>query len=208
VIQPIVEGHGDVEAVPVLLRRLRDEAGLFDLAVGTPIRRARPQLIHRETLSQAIDLARRQADCRSILIVFDGDDDCPRELAPRLQDWAAAASPRIPCAIVMAHREYEAWFLAAVESLRGHRGIRVDASPPSDPEALRGAKEALESVMIPGTSYYEKADQPALTARFDMAAAYRRSRSFRRMTRAFGSLAGAEGATLPTWPPRTWAAEP
>jgi hypothetical protein len=30
-IQPIVEGAGDVSAVPVLLRRLRDEAALYQV---------------------------------------------------------------------------------------------------------------------------------------------------------------------------------
>jgi hypothetical protein len=40
-IQPIVEGHGEVEAVPVLLRRLAAEAGGFDVQVATPRREVR-----------------------------------------------------------------------------------------------------------------------------------------------------------------------
>jgi hypothetical protein len=71
----------------------------------------------------------------------------------------------------MAHREYEAWFLAAVESLRGQRGIRADASSPDDPEYARGAREALEDLMIAGRGYHTTADQPALTAIFDFGAA-------------------------------------
>lgn len=207
-IQPIVEGHGEVEAVPVLLRRLRDEAGAFDLQVGGPIRRSRSQLTREEPVHQAIELARRQPHCDSILILLDGDEDCPRELAPRIQHWAEAAARGIPCAVVMAHREYEAWFLAAVESLRGYRGIRPDAAPPLDPEASRGAKEALEGLMAADTSYHETADQPAMTARFDMATAYRRSRSFRRMTSAFGSLLRARGIAVEAWPPAAWVPAP
>jgi hypothetical protein len=38
-IQPIVEGFGEVEAVPVLLRRLRDEAAAFAIDVNSPIRK-------------------------------------------------------------------------------------------------------------------------------------------------------------------------
>jgi len=40
-IQPIVEGHGEVSAVPVLLRRLRDQAQAFALDINAPIRRKR-----------------------------------------------------------------------------------------------------------------------------------------------------------------------
>lgn len=203
-IQPIVEGHGEVDAVPVLLRRMRDQAGIFDLQIGVPIRRTRAQLVREETLHQAVDLARSQSNCSSILILLDGDDDCPRELAPQLETWARAAAGGIPSAVVMANREYEAWFLAAIESLRGLRGIRVDASRPDDPESARGAREALEDLMVAGTSYHTTADQPALTAVFDMGAAYRLSRSFRRMVSVFGTLAQAEGIELGVWPPAEW----
>jgi len=40
-IQPIVEGYGEVEAFPVLLRRLRDEAGAYGVDIDTPIRQPR-----------------------------------------------------------------------------------------------------------------------------------------------------------------------
>jgi hypothetical protein len=36
-IQPIVEGHGEVEAVPVLLRRFRDLAQTYPLEVNAPM---------------------------------------------------------------------------------------------------------------------------------------------------------------------------
>jgi hypothetical protein len=185
-----------------------DEAGVFDLQIGLPIRRTRAQLVREETLRQAVELARRQVACSSILILLDGDDDCPRELAPRLTAWAHVAAGGIASAVVVAHREYEAWFLAAIESLRGQRGIRGDASHYDDPESSRGAREALEELMIAGNSYHTTADQPALTAMFDMAAAYRFSRSFRRMVSAFGTLARAHGTELAVWPPAEWLQQP
>ena len=40
--------------------------------------------------------------------------------------------------------------------------------------------------------------------RFDMAAAYRRCRSFRRMVNAFGLLTASVGITLEQWPPPEW----
>ena len=43
-IYVLVEGHGEVEAVPVLLRRLLVEAQCYGTGVGPPIRRTQSQL--------------------------------------------------------------------------------------------------------------------------------------------------------------------
>jgi len=203
-IQPIVEGHGEVAAVPVLLRRLQAECRAYGLGIGKPIRQHRSQLCQEETLRRAVRLALLQPDCGAILILFDSDDGCPKDLAPPVQRWACDEARDRPCAVVLAHREYEAWFLGAIESLRGKRGILPDAAPHPNPEGPRDAKGELEARMPPGRSYSETADQAALTARFDLATAYARCRSFRRMISAFGSLAARMGVTLPEWPPASW----
>jgi hypothetical protein len=203
-IQPIVEGHGEVNAVPELLRRLRNEAHAYQLDVNPPIRKKRSELVEEAQLRRAVLLARKQENCAAILVLFDSDDDCPKTLAPSVQGWAESAAGSVPCAVVMAHREYEAWFLAAIESLRGVRGIRPDAVSHHEPEAPRGAKWHLEQRMARGRSYSETADQAALSARLDLAAVYRRCRSFKRMVRAFGLLALGAGITLPHWPPTAW----
>ncbi len=106
----------------------------------------------------------------------------------------------------MAHREYEAWFLASIVSLRGKRGIREDAEPHPEPEAPRDAKGQLEARMCRGDSYSPTADQAALTAGFDLATAYARCRSFRRMASAFGTLLTNSGVRLGQWPPNSWPA--
>lgn len=203
-IQPIVEGHGEVQALPVLLRRLLHEMEMWDVGVGQPIRRQRDELVTQASLERAVAVARRRDDCGSVLILIDGDDDCPAHLGPRLCEWAAATV--VPCEVVLAHREYEAWFLAAIESLRGLRGIREDAQPSSDPETPRGAKEKIEDRMEDRRSYSETKDQPALSARFSLSDAYRRSRSFRKFTAAVGSLVRAMGREIAEWPPPAWTA--
>jgi hypothetical protein len=71
-------------------------------------------------------------------------------------------------AVVLAKREYEAWFLAAAKSLRGTRGLRADMEPPTDPEGIRGAKEWLTGHMTGGRSYRATRDQAALSAKFDV----------------------------------------
>jgi hypothetical protein len=104
----------------------------------------------------------------------------------------------------MAYREYEAWFLGSIESLRGQRGIRTDAESHPNPEQPTGAKGHLEARMEEERSYHETTDQPALTALFDLAPAYRRCRSFRHLIKVFGELATAGGLDLGDWPPAEW----
>ena len=204
-IQPIVEGDGEVAAVPVLLRRLRDEAKAFAVDVNNPIRRTRSQARPGGQLRRSIQLARLQPQCGGIIVLLDSDDDCPKELMPTLQAIAQAEAGPIPCSIVLAHREYEAWFLASIESLRGKRGVRADAVSHPRPEEPRDAKGQLENRMERGRSYHETSDQAALSAEFDMKPAYQQCRSFRRMVKVFGDLVvdgGASSATV--WPPDGW----
>ena len=159
-IQSIVEGHGEVEAVPILLRRLIDEAQAWRIQAGKSIRRTRHQLVHEPELERSVRIALEQPDCGAILILFDGDDDCPAELGSHLQQIASQAARETPCEVVMAHREYEAWFLAGFDSLRGHKMILDHAEPPRDPERPRDAKGRFERMMRPDTSYVEPHESP------------------------------------------------
>ena len=111
-IQPIVEGHGDVAAFPVLLRCLVAEARSWSIGIGRPIRVPRGKLVQQAGVERAVRLALLQPKCGAVLILFDGDRDCPAQLGPTVQAWAAAHTGELPCRVVIAHREYEAWFLA------------------------------------------------------------------------------------------------
>ena len=79
---------------------------------------------------------------------------------------------------MLAHQEYEGWFLASAESLRGRRGLPSDLLPPDAPEAIRGAKEWLRQRMPKNRRYAETADQVALTGAVDFDLARSRSDSF------------------------------
>ena len=204
IIQPIVEGQGDEAAVPLLLRRLQNEAQAWGLEVGRPHRKRRTQPVRKDSLQIAVRVAALREDCAGILVLFDADDDCPRELAPTLECWAREAAGGRPCAVVMAKREYEAWFLATIEPLRGTRGVLPDATSHPDPESPRDAKGKLERRMPPGASYSASVDQAAMTAYLDLESAYRRCRSFRKLVRAFGTLAAAAGVAPTVWPPAAW----
>lgn len=196
-ISCIVEGHGEVEAVPVLLRRLRDHiAPGMPLDVRKPNRVPRSSLVKSHELTRYIELAAAQTDeAGGVLILLDSDDDLPCELGPRLLGHAQRARPDRRIRVVAAKREFEAWFLAAAESLRGKRGLPVDLVAPENPEAIRDAKGWLTH-QLAGRSYRETIDQPAFTAMFDIDAA-RRARSFDKLYRDVASLLLGDGAAEP-----------
>jgi hypothetical protein len=178
----IVEGHGEVEAVPVLIRRIQAELSPgLDLRICRPWRIGRDKLIQAGELERAVELLARQLEApRAILILIDADLDCPRDLGPNLLARARAARPDISSGVVLAKYEFEAWFLGAIESLRGRRGISQDAPPVPDPENVRDAKRLLTRRMQGTIAYHETVDQPALAASFNMGLAREHCRSFRK----------------------------
>jgi len=204
IVQPIVEGQGEESAFPLLLRRLAEEAGAWDIQISRPHRRRRTQLVQRDSLQTAVKVARLTPGCASILVLLDADDDCPKELAPTLEGWAREVAGTLTCYVVMANREYEAWFLASIVSLRGICDIRDDATAPADPEARRDAKGELDDRMRQGGTYSPTVDQARLTAHLDLASVYRSCRSFRKLVRAFGAVLETAGSRSDPWPPDEW----
>lgn len=204
VIQPIVEGHGDVEAVRVLLHRLQAVAGQYGFQVARPIRRTRSELTTEQAVRRSVRLALGTPNCSGILIVFDSDDDPACTIGPNVQAWGQAEAETIPCEVVAVTREYEAWFISAVESLRGVRGVSPQAISHPAPETVRNAKGVLQVCMVPGSFYSSRVDQAALTANLDLGEAHRRCRSLRKMVKAFGVLAHGAGTPIQNWPPAGW----
>jgi hypothetical protein len=175
----VVEGHGDRDAVPVLLRRI---AALVDpgilIRVPPPIRVPKSKLVKQSELERMVELAARKIGGRgAVLVLIDSDDDCPAQLGPALLTRAKRVRHDLPLAVVLAKREFESWFLASAVSLRGVRGLADNLEPPPDPEEVRGAKEWLSHRMQGGRRYSETVDQAALSARFDLDVA-RRATSF------------------------------
>jgi hypothetical protein len=203
-LYPIVEGEGEVGAVPVLLRRILQDAGCHHVGIGQPLRRKQHEFFREDTIQRAVRLAALQPECAGVLVLFDGEDVCPATMGAQATVWARAAARNVPCEVVLAYREYESWFLAAIESLRGRCRIADDATPPMDPEAARNAKGALEAYMPRGASYSPTIHQASLTAAMDLGRAHERSRSFRKLTKAVGSLLTQMEQPLPEWPPTSW----
>lgn len=187
----IVEGHGEVEAVPVLIRRIAGEVAPGAVVNVRPVMRVpASRLVRQGELERQVELAARKLGGKGavfILIDCDTDEGCPAREGPELLERARRAHREIPVAVVLAKKEYEAWFIAAAESLRGKRGLADDLVGAEDPEEIRGAKEWLSRYMPPNNPYAETTDQPALTALFDMQVA-RRSDSFDKCYREIAAL--------------------
>ena len=166
----IVEGQGDVAAVPVLIRRIASDLDPeLIIEIPRPIRVKRNQVVRPDQLEQEVELAVQKISGKgAIFIVLDSDDDCPAQLGPELLRSTSQVRSDIPIAVVLAKREFEAWFLAAAESLRGERGLNNNIHPPNDPEGIRDAKGWLSNRMKNSRKYRETLDQPALTALFDI----------------------------------------
>ena len=175
----IVEGHGEVETVPILIRRIAlDLYPELPIVIERPIRTPRNLVVKTNELERRIELAAQKIGGQgAIFIILDSDGDCPAELGPALLHRASQARSDLPIAVVIAKNEFEAWFLAAAASLRGRRGLKNDIHPPNDPEAVRDAKGWLDRQMENNESYSETTDQPALAALFDIEQA-RRADSF------------------------------
>jgi len=102
-IVTIVEGPGEVEAIPILIRRIA--AAVSDVVphVPRPIRVKRDRFLKANELERYVDLAaRRSAPDGAVLIVLDADDDCPPGLAATIRERATHARSDRPIQVVLA----------------------------------------------------------------------------------------------------------
>jgi len=185
---PIVEGFGDVKAVPILLRRMLGiVAPNRSLEVLQPYRVPRQKLVKEGELERVVDFVGRQTGPGgAIIVVVDADDDCPALLGPELLRRARTTRPDRKTSVVLAKHEFETWFIGAAASLAGHRSLPEGLIPPPNPEHIRGAKEWL-SKRMGQRGYSETLDQPALAAVMDVNAA-RACDSFDKLARELALL--------------------
>jgi hypothetical protein len=181
-IVPIVEGHGEVEAVPRLIHRIYAEFSPGIIPKVNPAIRVKAGsfLNDPDYFQRQISLAASKAAQNNgrVLILLDCEDVCPAILGPDLLSRAIAVRSDIPYSVVLAHREFETWFIAALNSLGGRAGIALGAFAPPDAEAIRGAKEWLGKQM--SQSYDPIVHQLEFSKHFDLHQA-RRIPSFNRL---------------------------
>jgi len=189
-IIPIVEGFAEVESVPILMRRVLERVDAAWISVARPFRVKRYNIVREGQLERAVRQAvGSRPNASGIMLLMDADDDCPARLGPRLVERCRSVT-QLPISVVLATREFEAWFLGAKESLRGVRGIAADATGPQNPENIRGAKERLTENMR-HRRYIAVDDQPALADAMDLQLAQARCPSFDKFVREVEYLSAA-----------------
>jgi hypothetical protein len=184
----VVEGKGEVQAIPNLCARILKEHLMAPewFVDKEPIRRPRSQLVdervksplrpcREEGVRKALEIAAaRRPD--AILMTCDADDDCPIA-------WAKSVPPLLgnskPTAAVMAVREFEAWLLW---SRSDAELARIKAS---DPDRIRNAKGKMERIVA---GYDPMTHQLEATRRIDIRLLRKRSKSFDKLVRALGGI--------------------
>jgi hypothetical protein len=167
------------------------ELGMHLLTPKPPMRVPRSKLMAPRGIENAVNAkASEITDPGGILVLVDADDDCPAELGPRLLARAQKARQDIRIAVVLANREFEAWFLAAAPSLAGKQGFPDQLLSPDNPEVPRDCKGWLTRARTSGRPYKETVDQTALASIFDIKMARDNSPSFDKFYRDVAWLLG------------------
>ncbi len=199
-IAAIVEGPGEENAVPSLVRRiLWERLRRYDIEIPrAKVKVAKGKENLTGKFEEFIEYAMEDG-CDAILVLLDADEECPVELASKLAARASALNASVPIAIVCAKSEYETWFICSLSDIEGD-GIRQSLGlPPSvvcpeNAESIRGAKEWLRVRMQRERGYKSTFDQDNLTHHIAIDAVHAKSRSFQRLCHAVREFADAVDA--------------
>lgn len=206
-IVPIVEGDGELESVPMLLRRLLRERLGYDERDFIIVKPKNAGGCNRLTTEDGIEnyvrYALKEEGCTGVLVLIDNDaalalckrrileDDCAPCFANYLADRVRAINPPCPVVIVVVRWEYEAWFLANLETVGRAIGLPQALIFEGDVESLVGVKEWISDRLPSDQKYLPTRDQVKMTAVLDFDAVRERSPSFRRLEHALGQLVDA-----------------
>jgi len=193
----IVEGHGEVEAMPNLCSRIVELLEAWDWFVDpNPIRQPKGRLVdhchnesqglgNKEGIQKAMALARaRPAD--AVLVICDSDDDCAAR-------WGPSATSIVGSILlgtaVMIEREYETWLLLGLDPRE------LECAGIKNPNRKRDAKGALRAVR---GSYKPSTDQLRMTREMDIARVWSCSDSFDKLVRSLALVFGVVAPDRPS----------
>jgi hypothetical protein len=196
-IQCIVEGQGEVKALRTLIWKLIDWEHQH-VTIATPKNaKGHGDLTKPGGIERFLKLAEWESECDGVLVLLDADEECAAERARGLAARARELNLSFPVAVVCAKCEYEAWFLASLETIAGHFDIPADARFEGDVEKIRDAKGWLSSQMPRGRTYKGTLNQASMTDLLDPDLVRPQSRSFRRLEHAIQELLGGGNSVTP-----------
>lgn len=191
----VVEGRGEVEAIPCLCSRIRDYLNAWEWIVDPqPVRQPRSLLVDErvpspnrpprtEGFSRAVELAIRRP-ATAVLVICDSDDDCPASWGPAARQLV---STKTAGGAVMAVREYEVWLLTSLLKADNWEGRKL--------EEIRDAKGRLGKV---AGAYTPSVHQRKLTQNIDLDVVWAHSESFDTLIRTLARIFGVACPPRPT----------
>jgi hypothetical protein len=196
-IVPLVEGDGDVTAVPLLLRDVLASLQRWDFEIARPRNaHGRGNLTKQNGIERFVQLCLKEPGRDAVFILIDADADCAATTSGDLANRVRAIGVIVPVVIVLAKCEYEAWLVASIQSIAGKQlggrpGIIAEATPPDQPEAVLNPKAWLSERMPRGRAYKETEDQAPMTSSLDLQVVLNSCRSFRRLRNGVQQLVQA-----------------
>mgnify|MGYP003589878259 CR=1 FL=1 len=176
----VVEGPGDLKALPIVLRKHLQATGEFRDVLGKPVpANGRSKALVPRGLEGYVATAALRPGCVGVLVVLDGEGDCVAHLGPELLARSAEDSP-VPVSVALADRDFEDWIYASAETL----GIGIEPYNPA-----RKGQAAIKAALKP-RAYVKPVFQPRLAARIDFTLATARNPSFARLLDRFDQLRG------------------
>jgi len=174
----IVEGPGDLRAVPLLLRAFLYQRGYHADILGKPIPvNGKSNAVRSRGIEGYVATAAARPGCKGLIVVLDADDDRSCELGPGLLSRCQVAAG-LPISIVVAEPDYEGWLYASAETL----GLDLQY------DATKNGKNMIRKALAPA-KYVKPTWQPRLTSRMDLDLARSRNRSLDRALARFWTLA-------------------
>ena len=173
----VVEGAGEREAVPVLLRNHMATTSDFADILGKPIPTNGKGNVSRDGgIEGFVATAAARPGCRAVMCFFDADKECAATVGP---EWLARAATvtGVPVVVVLAEPNFEQWLYASVETLGLDAGY----------DEGRSGSSSIVAALKP-VKYVKPTWQPRLTHRMDLSIAASRDKSLARALERFDGL--------------------
>jgi hypothetical protein len=178
----VVEGFGELDAVPVVVRAHLQAKGEWQVQPGRPFNcKGRDKVINVPGELERYIIGAAEPGAIGVLTILDeeGDGRCP--LGPSLQQRADVAVPHLKTPVTLAVRKFENWIAASGESV-----FEKAWEPPSNDYEGTGAVEFIERCQ--DGVYSKTAHQAGLASRMDHELVRSRCPSFERLQRCIDEL--------------------
>ena len=184
---PIVEGKGEITAVPALLHRILSRLNTY-MNVYYPWRLGRANfLIVQDKRKECFETTRERAmntTPSGVLVLFDTEDKCCRDFlnsdkGREVRTYIEDVLTGIPYLFVLAEKGYESWLVA---------GLGGDKKGQNNPERWLNANKDTAGLT---KEYKKRVDQKRVTSNrnFDIDRAAAHNASFRRFQQRIREMA-------------------